>query len=236
MTNQQEILRTIGEVNCAVLAQDWPRAQAAIYEVQRLLPPDCPPAPPKPMEFDHEVDCAKEAHRRGNAPSCWWHLMRAVQLAKSPENGCSREQFVLRYDDRVQLTFINSKGQYELVRDGLPNTITWEHPQVAEELRKRPDLDAGRREMLRVYDLGPLKPEVSNVRELCLCQLHDLPIGTRVDNRRGRWEIFEYLPDHREVKMRDLDRLDYENWPYGTRVELKSGTWHVLDDRRFGSP
>ena len=72
-------------------------------------------------------------------------------------------KFVLRYERYVQLTFRNAAGQYQLVQDGLPNTLSWEHPNIAEQLRAQPNLDAAHLELLRVYDLGPTIPEVFEV-------------------------------------------------------------------------
>lgn len=77
------------------------------------------------------------------------------------------EKFVLRYADYVQLTFRNADGQYELVRDELPNTLAWEHPNTADHLRAKPNLDAAHLELLRVYDMGRPDPQVFPVVEDC---------------------------------------------------------------------
>lgn len=109
--------------------------------------------------FTHEIHCATEAHRRGNKPSCRHHLLMAIESLDAPPV----HYFVLRHHNRVQLTFRNAQAQYELVQDGLPNTLSWEHPDIAEGLREQPNLDAAHLELLRVYDMGPLQPEVFEV-------------------------------------------------------------------------
>lgn len=35
--------------------------------------------------FNHEIHCATEAHRRGNAPSCRHHLLQAIESLDAPQ-------------------------------------------------------------------------------------------------------------------------------------------------------
>lgn len=81
-----------------------------------------------------------------------------------------RPQRVERSENSATLKFLNHDGEWEIVRDeGLAGSLPWEHPYIADGLRAKPNLDAGHRELLRVYDMGRLPPEVYPVEH---CEPH----------------------------------------------------------------